>query len=254
MKVIFKTMLFVALIVFISTACTVPFAPRLVKGSGDIVVEERDVSDFEEILVTGTGRVIITQGESESLTIETDDNLMQYIETEVKGKTLEIGFKDGVVFSTGSGRKVIDPTDGFIFRISAIDLTSVTVSGAAKIEVDKLKTDSLSIVLSGAGDINLDDLNAVDLDVLVTGAGDVQVIGAVETQSVKLNGFGRYQGFDLESQEASVTISGAGGAEVWVSEFLEVVISGAGDVKYYGSPDLNPEISGLGRIQSMGEK
>ncbi len=67
MKAIFRTMLFVALIVFVSTACTVPFAPRLVRGSGDIIVEERDVSDFEEILVTGAGRVIVTQGGSESL-------------------------------------------------------------------------------------------------------------------------------------------------------------------------------------------
>ena len=93
MKAIFRTMLFVALIVFVSTACTVPFAPRLVRGSGDVIVEERDVSDFEEILVTGAGRVIVTQGGSESLSIETDDNLMQYIETEVRGNTLEIGFK-----------------------------------------------------------------------------------------------------------------------------------------------------------------
>jgi hypothetical protein len=254
MRAIVKILLLLFVIVFVSTACTIPFGPRLVKGSGDIVVEERDVSDFEEILVTGAGRFIITQGDSESLTIETDDNLMEYIETDVKGKTLEIGFKDGTVFSSQGGRKALEPSDGFIFRISVIDLTNITISGAAKIDVEKLKTDNLNIVLSGAGDINLDDLNAHNLDVLLSGAGDIMVVGAVDTQNVSLNGFGRYQGFDLKSQEAVVTISGAGGAEVWVSDSLEVVISGAGDVKYYGSPEINPEISGLGRIQSLGEK
>lgn len=254
MKTIVKILLVSLVVLFVSTACAIPFGSRLVKGSGKIVVEDRDVRNFEEILVTGAGRIIITQGDSESLTIETDDNLMEYIETDVKGKTLEIGFKDGTVLSSGGGGRALEPTDGFIFRISVIDLTNITISGAAKIEVDKLKTDSLNIVLSGAGDINLDDLNAHKLDVLISGAGDVMVVGAVDTQNVSLSGFGRYQGFDLKSQEATVTISGAGGAEVWVSDSLEVVISGAGDVKYYGSPDMNPEISGLGRIQSLGEK
>jgi len=254
MRAIVKILFLLFVVLFVSTACVIPFGPRLVRGSGDIVVEERDVSNFEEILITGAGRVIITQGGSESLTIETDDNLMQFIETDVRGKTLEIGFKDGTVFSSGGGRRVIEPTDGFIFRINVVDLSNVTVSGAAKIEIDKIKTDSLDIVLSGAGDINLDDLNATNLDILISGAGDVMVVGVVETQTVRLNGFGRYQGFDLESQDASVTISGAGGAEVWVTENLDVTINGAGDVRYYGDPNVNPEIGGLGRIQSMGEK
>ena len=254
MKAIFRTMLFVALIVFVSTACTVPFAPRLVRGSGDIIVEERDVSDFEEILVTGAGRVIVTQGGSESLSIETDDNLMQYIETEVRGNTLEIGFKDGVAFSQAGGRKVIDPSESFIFRISVNELTAITLSGAARLEVEKLKTDSLIINLSGAGDITVEDLNAAQLDVILSGAGDVKVAGKVVNQDIRLNGFGRYQAFDLESQGGAINISGAGGANVWVTEVLDVVISGAGDVEYYGTPTVNREINGLGRVQGLGEK
>ena len=97
-------------------------------------------------------------------------------------------------------------------------------------------------------------MNANLLDVVVSGAGDIELIGKVEVQNVLLSGFGRYQAFDLESQEADVTISGAGGADVWVTEKLAVTISGAGDVNYYGSPTVTPDISGLGRIQSQGEK
>jgi hypothetical protein len=254
MKNILKLLLFVFVIVFAASACIVPFTPRLVRGSGDTIKETRDVRGFDEILITGAGTVIISQGSSESLVIETDDNLMKYIETEVKGDTLEIGFSRDTAFSPGSGGKVLEPSEGFIFEISVIDLKALTLSGAARVEVDKLKTDSLNMVLSGAGDVDLDDLSADNLDVLVSGAGDVKAVGNVESQQVRLNGFGRYQGFDLQSQVAEVTISGAGGAEVWATEILDVTISGAGDVRYYGEPNVNPEISGLGRIQSMGEK
>lgn len=254
MRIIAKLFLVFLVFATVTTACVVPFQPRLIRGSGDIIVEDRDVSGFEKILVTGAGRVIITQGSEESLSIETDDNLMKYIESKVVGDTLEIGFTDDVVFSSGGGRKALDPSEGFTFRVSVIDLNAIAVSGAADFEIKKLKTDQLDISLSGAGQVSVDDLNAEHLSVLVSGAGDIDLTGIVESQTIRLNGFGRYQAFDLESQEASITISGAGGADVWVMDKLDVTISGAGDVKYYGNPSVTPEISGLGRIQSQGDK
>jgi len=254
MKAIIKIFLFVFSIALVSTACVVPFGPRLVRGSGDVIIEERKVSGFDEILVTGAGKVIVTQGSSETLSIETDDNLMEYIETNVRGNTLEIGFTDNTVFSKGGGGRALDPTDGFIFRVGVVNLNAISVSGAARFEIEKIKTDQLAINLSGAGDVMVDDLNATQLTVGVSGAGDVAIAGKVEIQHVVMSGFGRYRADDLESQEGSVTISGAGGADVWVTENLDVTISGAGDVKYYGNPSVDPEISGVGRIQSQGEK
>ena len=78
-----------------SLACAVPFVGiRTIKGSGNVVTEERDVSGFDRVALSGFGEVIITQGDKESLTVETDDNLMRYIETKVRGGTLELGFTD----------------------------------------------------------------------------------------------------------------------------------------------------------------
>jgi hypothetical protein len=248
-----RIIIVLVLIAVASTACVAPFKPRLIRGSGNVIVEDREVSGFDKIAISGVGRVILTQGDEESLSIETDDNLMEYVKTEVKGDTLEIDFTDDIVLSRG-GRNVLDPSAGFIFRISVIDLEAISVSGAANIQADKLKTDSFSVNFSGAGDISVGDLNTKRVDVTVSGAGDVELAGKVENQSISLSGVGRYQGFDLESQQASVFISGAGGANLWVMESLAVTISGAGDVEYYGDPSVDPEISGLGRIQSLGEK
>ena len=151
------TKIFIILMVIatVTTACAVPFRPRLIKGSGNIIIEDRKVSGFDKILVTGVGKVIITQGDSESLSIETDENLMEYIETKVNGNTLEIGFKDDIVFSSNGGQAALDPSDGFTFRVSVIDLEAILLSGAAKFEVEKLKTDQLRINLSGAGDVTV---------------------------------------------------------------------------------------------------
>ena len=58
-----------------------------IEGSGDVITETRDVAGFRRIVLVGEGNVIITQGDSESLEVTTDDNLMQYIETSLNGKT-----------------------------------------------------------------------------------------------------------------------------------------------------------------------
>lgn len=253
MKGITKVLLIGLAVAAISSACIPSVRPRLIRGSGDVVVEERGVSGFDKIAMAGAGRIIITQGEDESLSIETDDNLMEYIRTRVVGNTLEIDFSEDIILSRG-GRDVLEPSAGFIFRISVVDLKSVSVSGAADITAEKLKVDYFEINFSGAGDIQVDDLNADSVVVNVSGAGNVDLAGIVAYQNVNLSGLGRYRAFDLESQDASVVISGAGGADLWVSETLDVVISGAGDVEYYGDPSVSPQISGLGRIQGLGEK
>ncbi|MEZ4663689.1 MAG: DUF2807 domain-containing protein [Caldilineaceae bacterium] len=38
--------------------------------------------------LSGSGDVILTQGETKSLTVETDDNIMQYVTTNVRGPFL----------------------------------------------------------------------------------------------------------------------------------------------------------------------
>jgi hypothetical protein len=230
-----------------SLACDVPFIGiRTIKGSGNVVTEERDVSGFDRVALSGFGEVIITQGDEESLTVETDDNLMRYIETVVRGVTLELGFTDDDI--------LLRPSKSIIFRLSVIELTALDSSGAGLFEIDELDADRLEVTLSGAGDIRIDSLTATDLVVTVSGAGNIKLAGQVKTQEVNLNGLGNYVAPDLESQAATVRISGAGSASIWALDTLDVTISGAGNVDYYGSPEVSENISGVGKVTSQGDK
>ena len=246
-----RHLVWLTLIVLItaSLACAVPSIPsgiRTIKGSGNVVTEDRDVSGFDSVALLGFGRVIITQGDEESLTVETDDNLMQYIETEVRGGTLELGFTEDDI--------LLDPSDSIIFRLSLIDLAALDSSGAGKFEIEKLETDRLEVTLSGAGDIGIDSLSATDLVVTVSGAGQVELAGQVKTQEITLNGLGNYDAPDLESQTATVRVPGAGSVAIWVLNTLDVTINGAGSVEYYGSPHVTQDISGVGKLTSRGDK
>jgi len=60
-----------------------------INGSGTIVTEDRSVSGFDKVDLQSIGNLTIIEGDSESLTIKADDNVMQYITTEVFNDTLE---------------------------------------------------------------------------------------------------------------------------------------------------------------------
>ena len=62
-------------------------------GSGKVITEERDVSGFDRVHLTGSGVAEIIQGETESLVIEAEDNIMSSIESKVENGTLTLGQK-----------------------------------------------------------------------------------------------------------------------------------------------------------------
>ena len=226
---------------FLMTACGV----RTIQGSGNVITERRDVSGFDSVSIIGIGQVIITQGDEESLTIEADDNLMEYITSEVRGSTLELGFTDNVS---------IDPTAQIVFRVNAKNLKALKTTGTSSMEMKKLNTDRLEISKSGTGGITIDELTATDLVVSAEGTGKIKLVGTVVTQEIEMVGSGDYEAPDLESQTATVSVNGTGNAIIWVLDSLDVVMSGASGVSYYGSPNLTENITGVGSLTSLGEK
>jgi hypothetical protein len=218
---------------------------RTIRGSGEVVTEERDVNGFDAVELAGMGQMIIVQGTEESLTIETDDNLMRYIETEVRGGTLVLRFADSTA---------LIPTRSIVYRLGVIDLTGIGSSGAGSFDIDELETDRLTVGISGAGDIDIGALSATEIVVSISGAGRAKVAGQVERQMIDISGVGGYDAPDLECRSADVVIHGGGDVTVWVLDTLDVEITGAGRVSYYGSPDVSEDTSVAGDVVRLGAK
>src|SRR3972149_11332576 len=110
-----------------------------------------------------------------------------------------------------------------------------------------VQSDSPRLTLSGAGNINVNQVATRRLDTTSSGTGNIKLSGQADTQSTTLSGFGEYTAGDLRSNDATFTLTGAGGATVWAEKTLYVKISGAGSVSYYGSPQVTESITGAGR-------
>ena len=242
MKKAVKIVLIIAVISVLAIfAASCKWTIGLVRGSGDIETEERDVSGFHKVYLEGIGNLIITQGDEESLVIEADDNIILLIKTDVFSHRLTIGFKRGYNFI---------PISKIKYHLTVIDLDEIFLSGAGDIDCDNFSTDKLEFEISGVGDIDF-NINAERVETTSSGAGDITLSGKVDSQEIDISGVGKYDAEELESRECSISLSGAGSATVNVSEELDVSISGVGNVNYAGSPHVERDISGLGRVKSI---
>jgi hypothetical protein len=217
---------------------------RLVIGSGRRVTESREVRDFDHVSLTSLGEVILTQGDGESLTIETNANLMQYIISEVRGGRLILGTEAG---------KLVRPTR-LRYMLGVEDLNGLSDSGLGNITAEHLHAGRLDIRVSGSGNVRIDELTAESVDVWITGSGDVELAGEVTDLTVSITDSGNYLGKDLSSETASVTISGSGDATVWTTEFLKVQLTGDGSTSYYGDPAMDIWRSGEGKLVDRGRR
>ena len=230
------------IVVFLLSACNVNF----VRGSGDLITETRNVSDFDSVNLSGSGEVIIIQSGEEALVVETDDNIMEYVTTEVRGGTLHLGF-DTIRAGT------ISPTR-LTFTLNVDDLNGLDISGSGNIEAESIETSSLDVSVSGSGDVLIDSLKADEVEARISGSGEVELAGEAAKQDIDISGSGKYRARDLLCETITVKIGGSGDATVWAMESLDARISGSGSVNYYGNPTVNSSTSGSGQITSMGEK
>ncbi len=212
---------FVLLLASLSVACNGRIGSvKVVRGSGNVVTEERDVSDFTSVSLQGVGELFIDQTGSELVDITADDNLLPYIETRVSDNKLIISIQRNITFSD---------VGELTYHVTVAELDSLELDGLSNITVDNLNGEALTV--------NLD------------GAGSITVSGEVDRQTVEINGAGKYDAANLKSREAVVTHSGAGLAVVQVSDQLDATLNGIGTVEYIGDPQVTKDVSGLGSVR-----
>ncbi len=229
------------------SACRLPFI-NIVRGSGNVITESREVGGFDEVRLDGAGRLVITQGETESLEIEAEDNLLPELTSDVSGGTLVLGYQDKF------WRKSVIPTKEILYTLIVTDLSAITFNGAAGLEMETLETSSLAITINGAGQITIEDLTADSVSVMIKGTGSVSLSGEVFSQNIDIDGAANVRNGDLQTSMTSIEVNGLGNATVWATESLDVTINGGGTLSYYGSPSVTQDINGAGDIRNLGDK
>ncbi len=241
-KTIFYKTLPAILILALTTSCYVDFDDDddfgpTIKGSGNVIVEERALSGFDRIIVEGAMDIILRQDDQQILEVEADDNIMPIISTSVRGGELKIK-------STRSYRS----REAVKIYITVVDLEELKVRGSGDVYGESVFAgDRLNLETSGSGNMDLE----VYYDKLfseINGSGNFILQGEANEQEVRINGSGDYRAADLLTVETDINISGSGNSTVNVSDYLRAEIRGSGDIIYYGNPEVSSSIRGSGNL------
>jgi hypothetical protein len=139
-------MAFLLLLVLTAAACSPVMTIGLgdgVRGSGNMITETRDVSDFSGVQLMTSGNATITVGEANSLTIEAEDNIMPLLTSEVRSGVLELGTASNTSISTSRGWQ-------YTITVESLDLLEITGSGDAT--VNGTVDSNLRVQIAGSGD------------------------------------------------------------------------------------------------------
>jgi hypothetical protein len=188
-----------------------------VRGSGVRKTEKRDLPAFTSIETSGAFEVKVDCQKPASFEVETDDNLLPIVQTEVR---------DGVLRVTTT--KSYRSNGGIVLRITVPDLARLKSTGAGKFDISNLKNDQFEIQS--------------------TGAATVVASGQSKSLTISSTGAGKIDAHDLRASDATVKVTGAAGVDVYATDELDVTVSGAGRVTYSGDPKVSKKVTGAGQV------
>ena len=237
-----KILLFAVLALFVvgSGSDCDDFIGERVRGSGNMDEEIRDINGVSGVKLATLGKLYIELGLEEKLVIKAEDNLLEYLETDVRNGVLIIDTRRNIN---------IRPRKKVSYYLTVKELESIMISSSGDIEAPDLKTDRLKFSVSSSGDIFITDLQANTIDVNISSSGDLDIDqGNVEKQDVSISSSGNYQARNLDSREARVHISSSGDAYLSVEDYLYARISSSGNLYYSGNPRIDQNTSSSGRV------
>ena len=216
------------------------FGSKKIKGNGNVVTVTRTTSDYDGVSVGGSFDVVLVKGKEGKITIEGEENIIPYIETEVSGNTLKIKYKKNTNIRTTRRLTVTVPYQS---------IESVALGGSGKISSDTIiKTESFNVSLGGSGDINV-KVNADTVKANIGGSGNINLEGKANNFKCSIAGSGSIKAYGLETVELKANVAGSGSIKATVKSKISAKLVGSGSVYYKGNPKhINSKSVGSGDI------
>lgn len=212
-----------------------------ISGSGNQVSEDRNVGDFTKVDVSGSVKVILNQGDNNSLRIIADDNIQEEIETSVHGNTLRIKM----------GNNICDagPVTAYVY---SKEYEGVGASGVVEIVNDgKLNVKDFTLDLSGSSKVAL-ELDAASVKTSSSGASEIFLKGQAGSHELHLSGSASVQAPDFVVGRYKIESSGSSNSKINVLNELNISSSGSSDVEYRGNPSrISQDKSGSSSLRKV---
>lgn len=189
--------------------------------------ETRATAPFHAVSFQGSWSIDVTVGKGQSVVIEGDKDVLQYVRSEVVDGQLRISLQT-------DGKRRWDDFD--------------TSKLKAHITVPTLT----AFALRGSGTASVAGLSGGTTQFAVDGSGELTADGRLDALALVVNGSGNADLSRLVAGKATATINGSGDATVRPNESLAAAVNGSGQVTYIGeSAKVTSVVNGSGGVEKQ---
>jgi hypothetical protein len=204
---------------------------QAIKGNGKVKTEVRELAGFNRLIVQGNIELYLVQGETEGVRIEADENLVEFFQTRLDGKTLYITMSADLKKSTQTS-----------VSVSFKELEQITLLDQVGLKSEKvLQFSSINILNSGLSKIEI-ELFASNCTIELNDGSYAYLKGYSEVFDVRLHDETELQAGELQTDYCKVKSSGLTEVTINAQKELALMVTGQSNVYYFGEPTITQRV------------
>ncbi|MDO9681007.1 MAG: DUF2807 domain-containing protein [Bacteroidales bacterium] len=207
-----------------------------------------NVSGFEGIDAGGVFEIELVKSDKESLTIETEAEIMPYVKVKVTAGVLRLSIETKDLPS--KFRRNMKAVKAYV---SVRNLTNINLSGVTKMNVTSaFTTNDFVARISGVSKVEGLNITAKSIKVNLSGASSIDVKAKAETAAFEISGASKA---NINQDFGGLKLGGSGAARIDITgpvEYAEISYSGAVNAKMSGgsAAKISLEMSGASKFEA----
>lgn len=197
-----------------------------IKGNGKVKTDVRQVNGFNRVVVQGLVELFLSQESTESVKIESEENLISLFKTSVSDSTLYV--------FVPSVKKALKLNVTVAYK----DLKQIILLNEVTLQSEKVANfDDIEIICGGSSRLNF-EYKAARSTIKVLDNSAVSLRGYSEYLTVEAHDETEVNAFDLQSDNCTVIGSGFAEISINVKKKLGVTMSGSCNLYYMGEANI----------------
>ncbi len=231
-----KKVLLIILTISVLAACSYK------RGSGNIITEKRNTGSFTGITVAGGFEVEVNNGPLE-VVVESDDNIIKYIRTDVVSGVLKIKLDQ------------INLNDAHLkLYITTPEINNIKTSASANVYVkDVLRSDKSIRLHSSSGSEIKAELDAPEVFADASSGSQINLSGKTRNFDAESSSGSTVNANGLLSENTTARVSSGASADVHASISLNATASSGGNVNYRGTATVKKSVNSGGSVEKDAE-
>lgn len=229
------------LLLLLAPLALVSCEKNVIKGSGNIITQTRNVAQFHSIETHYDISANIVYGPTQDVKVNGYANLLDIMESDVENGVLKLRYNN---------RYNRVKNGNIVATITIPVLDKATIHGSGNISVSHITNPvAFTAQIHGSGNIWIDNMLSPNIIANINGSGDIYIATSqFHNATFNIQGSGDIDARDSQVKEAVTSINGSGDIYARVADKLNATIQGSGNIYYWGQPVLQTNIQGSGRI------